>query len=379
MNNLLIGKRTLEAEARLASLVARAPDGIFVLDREGRFAEVNDAGCRMSGYLREEILGLDVEALVPTEDVARLRTTLARLREGGAEFGAWSLRRKDGALLPVEVSACALPDGRRQGIVRDITERRRLEADLRRAIQLRDDVLGIVAHDLRNPLNLIMMQSALLERRDGGPERRAQKPVETIRRAASRMNHLIRDLLDITSMEAERLSVETSRLPTAALVADALEAQRPLASAASIDLRLDLARDLPDVLADRDRMLQVFENLLGNAVKFTGPGGRVTLGAAPREGEILFWVSDTGVGISADDLPRVFDRFWQSKENAHRGAGLGLPIVKGIVEAHGGRAWVESAPAKGSTFYFTVPVAPREGVWTEAAVPRNDEGRQSLL
>jgi len=103
---------------------------------------------------------------------------------------------------------------------------------------------------------------------------------------------------------------------------------------------------------------QVFENLIGNAAKFTGADGRITIGARPRETDVLFWVADTGRGISADDLPHVFDRFWQARKAERRGAGLGLPIVKGIVEAHRGHLWVESTLGLGTTFYFTVPVAP---------------------
>jgi signal transduction histidine kinase len=102
-------------------------------------------------------------------------------------------------------------------------------------------------------------------------------------------------------------------------------------------------------------MLQVFENLVGNAVKFTKPGGSVTLGAVPRAHDVLFWVADTGAGIDEDDLPHVFDRFWQAGHAGRGGAGLGLPIVKGVVEAHGGRAWVESSLGRGSTFFFTIP------------------------
>ena len=105
-------------------------------------------------------------------------------------------------------------------------------------------------------------------------------------------------------------------------------------------------------------LLQVFENLIGNALKFTHPGGRITVGAAPRAGETLFWVADTGSGIASEDVVHVFDRFWQSRKADRRGAGLGLSIVKGIVEAHGGRIWVESLIGRGSTFFFTIPAAP---------------------
>lgn len=234
-------------------------------------------------------------------------------------------------------------------------ENARLYLTAKRAVQARDDVLGIVAHDLRNPLSSIVMQVARLRRPGAEAERRSPKAVDAIERAANRMNRLIQDLLDVTRMEAGCLSVEQGRLHTVQVVSDALAAQKPLASSASLELRLDLAPDLPDVWADRDRLLQVLENLIGNALKFTAPGGRITVGAAPRDGEVLFRVADTGSGIAAEDLPHLFDRFWQARKTGRRGAGLGLPIVKGIVEAHGGRVWVESTPGRGSTFFFTIP------------------------
>jgi signal transduction histidine kinase len=137
-----------------------------------------------------------------------------------------------------------------------------------------------------------------------------------------------------------------------------VEAQRALATSASLELRLEVASELPEVWADRDRLFQVFENLIGNALKFTKAGGRIVVGAVPRDGEVLCWVSDTGSGIAARDVPHLFDRFWQGRDARRHGAGLGLPIVKGIVEAQGGRIWVESTLAQGSTFFFTIPTTP---------------------
>ena len=223
------------------------------------------------------------------------------------------------------------------------------------AAQIRDQVLGFVAHDLRNPLGAITMQAGLLQRRGAEPERRSRKPAETIQRAATRMNRLIQDILDVSRMEGGHLSVEQARVPTEQIVSDSVEAQTPLASSASIDLQLDLETGVSDVWADRDRVLQVFENLIGNAVKFTRPGGRITAGAASHDGEVVFWVKDTGAGISAEELPHVFDRFWQARKARRAGAGLGLQIVKGIVEAHGGRIWVESEVGSGHDVLLHAP------------------------
>lgn len=240
-----------------------------------------------------------------------------------------------------------------------------------RAVQARDDVLGVVAHDLRNPLGIIRMQATSLQRLAPESDPRLRKAALAIERAATRMNRLIEDLLDVARIEAGRLSIEPSRVAAGQLVSDAAECQRALASSAAVELRIDAPEGLPEIWADRDRLLQVFENLVGNALRFTEPGGTVTLGAAQHDGGVVFRVADTGSGIAAEDLPHVFDRFWQARRPGRSGAGLGLAIVKGIVEAHGGNVWVESAPGRGSTFRFTIPAAPRASLGRSEPTPHS--------
>jgi PAS domain S-box-containing protein len=230
------------------------------------------------------------------------------------------------------------------------------------AAQLRDQVLGIVAHDLRNPLSTILLSATAFRRHGPDPERRSQQRVEAIHRAASRMNRLIQDLLDVAVMESAQLSIAPARLSARELIVGAVEMQRPLASSSSLELRVDVDGEVPEIWGDRDRLLQVFENLIGNAIKFTKPGGRITVGATSGDHDVIFRVADTGSGIAPENLLRVFDRFWQASSTKGQGAGLGLPITKGIVEAHGGRIWVESPPSRGTTFSFTIPQAtPEQG------------------
>jgi PAS domain S-box-containing protein len=245
-----------------------------------------------------------------------------------------------------------------------------LYAASRRAIQTRDSVLGIVAHDLRNPLGTILMQAALLRRPGAELAHRCMRSADAIERSGKRMNRIIEDLLDVTRMEEGRLTVEKARVSARQALSDSVEAQEPLATAAALQLELEVAPDLPEVWADRDRLLQILENLIGNAMKFTEAGGIVRVGAALRDGDVLFWVADTGAGISAENLPHIFDRFWQARKNERRGVGLGLPIVKGLVEAHGGRIWVESTFGRGTTFFFTLPAAPRAEQWSPEPAAR---------
>jgi PAS domain S-box-containing protein len=233
----------------------------------------------------------------------------------------------------------------------------RLHEALERAVHARDEVLGIVAHDLRNPLNAIVLRAHTLRRRRGEPERRDQTAVDSIHRSAMSMHRLIGDLLDVVRLEAgQSLSILPKDVPTLGVLTEAIERRLAASPAFHRELRLDATRAPPSIWVDRSRLLQVLDNLLGNAVKFSDK--TITLGSATSNGEALFWVADDGPGISADDLPRVFDRFWQASKADGRGAGLGLSIVQGIVRAHGGRIWVESKLGVGTTFYFALPMSP---------------------
>jgi PAS domain S-box-containing protein len=235
-------------------------------------------------------------------------------------------------------------------------ENGRLYQQALRATRLRDEVLSIVAHDLRNPVAAIVLQAKRLERTMGGGDSH-EKPTDRILRSASRMNRLIGDLLDVTAIEAGQLGVAPATFCPTPLLMDAVEAQRALASSGAIDLQIEVPSELPDIRGDQHRLLQVLENLIGNAIKFTPAEGRIVVGAAAREDDVLFWVADTGGGISPENVPHVFDRFWQARKDGRLGAGLGLAVARGIVEAQGGRIWVESRLGHGSVFFFTVPQA----------------------
>jgi len=259
----------------------------------------------------------------------------------------------------------------------------RLFKEARSAVGTRDEVLRIVAHDLRNPLGTILLSASMLKdpgkgNGNGNGKGHAsgngmvRKSADTIEGAARRMNRLIRDLIDVTRSETGQLEVEHAAIPPKEIVLAAAAAQQTLANDASITIETEAADDLPKMSGDRDRLLQILENLIGNALKFTPAGGKITLAAVAHGDEVQFSVRDTGEGIPAGDLPHIFDRLWaggNGKDNGskthdgsrkHGGSGMGLHIVRALVTAHGGRVWVESAPGQGSTFYFTIPVA-RQG------------------
>jgi signal transduction histidine kinase len=185
----------------------------------------------------------------------------------------------------------------------------------------------------------------------------ARKQVAMVQRAGERMNRLIQDLLDVKRMENGRLAVEARPMDLTVILGEAAEMLRPLAAGASLELQLETPDASLVVVADPQRIQQVLSNLVGNAIKFTPRGGRITVSGIQCRTEARIAVIDTGPGIAAEQLPHIFGQFWQGSRTDRRGIGLGLSIAKGIVEAHSGRIWVESAPGAGSSFFFTLPLA----------------------
>ena len=238
----------------------------------------------------------------------------------------------------------------------------RLYQDVCRAIETRDEVMHLVAHDLRSPLSLISLNidvlSELLEKSGAMDLRdRARRPLRSIRRAVSRSSRLIEDLLDIAALDANRLSVDRRPADPRAIALEALEQSRPIAVDKSIDLEARLPDRLAEIEIDEDRVLQVLSNIFDNALKFTPAGGQVVLRAWETGEEVCFTVRDSGAGISEQELPHLFEPFWHVRRRSGGGTGLGLAIAKGIIEAHGGRISVTSTLGQGSTFLFALPRA----------------------
>lgn len=246
----------------------------------------------------------------------------------------------------------------------DLAERARVEQELHHTVRLRDEVLAIVSHDLRNPVHTIALSAQFLLDQLSGDDGSVpvRRQMEIIRRAAGQMDRMIGDLLDAASIAAGHLSMEPRELYASDLLRGACDALRPLVEEKGIRFACEDAGRDALLRADPDRVLQVLGNLAGNAVKFTPEGGRVALGLRVEEGEAVFSVTDTGQGMSAEQLPHVFEQFWQARRAGRQGTGLGLTIAHGIVAAHGGRIGVESTPGEGSTFYFTVPLAAAVGL-----------------
>jgi signal transduction histidine kinase len=241
----------------------------------------------------------------------------------------------------------------------------RLYLDSQQALRAREEVLAIVSHDLRNPLNAVKLGASLLatsEAISGGD----REQLEIIDISANRMADLIADLLDVTRLEGgKRLPIEPAHVDVEPLFGEAHELFRSQAAANGVHLEYEIEPGTPPIYADRHRVMQVLSNLIGNALKFTPAQGIVSFRAAPHEeGLVLFSVADSGPGIAKQNLKDIFNPYWQAKRTERMGAGLGLPIAKGIVESHGGTIWVESEPGKGTTFFFTLPADRNAGAST---------------
>lgn len=253
------------------------------------------------------------------------------------------------------IPARALSVGREETDKDLLRERARSDLNLAR----RDDFLGIVSHDLRSMLSSIGLSAALIaeESARGQSPPSAARHAKRIQSAIARMNRLIGDLVDVASIEAGALAVAREPGDLAPVVAEAVDTFQAQLAEKHVSLSVELAAPLPAASFDPARILQVLANLLSNAGKFTSAGGKVEIRVEHGDGELICAVSDTGAGIPGDKLETVFQRFLQLAPNDRRGVGLGLYISRSIIQGHGGRIWVESTLAKGSTFYFTIPCA----------------------
>lgn len=283
------------------------------------------------------------------------------LRAGDRPIGGLTLvSAESGRRFGAEDLALAQELARRAALA---VENAQLYAEAQSATRARDEMLAVVAHDLRNPLSTISLGAELLL--DTTPEDSEhafqRRHLATVKRSAERMNRLIQDLLDVSRVAGGKMTMAPKDEDLSLLLAEAAAMLRPLAEARGITFQTRGIRELPRLRVDGARLMQVISNLVGNALKFTPEGGSVTLAGEWGEDGVRVSVIDTGSGISPEQLPHVFGRFWQAHAADRRGLGLGLAIARGIVEAHGGRIWVESELGEGSIFHFTLPArAPAE-------------------
>jgi PAS domain S-box-containing protein len=346
----------------LARLEAQA---FVALDADGRITGWNVGARLLTGWRAEEVLGATLDRFYPEEarTAGEPAASLARARErGGLEIEGWCPRR-DGSRFWAVADVVPVSLGRHLAgyavLARDATERRQAEWDLQRAIRVREEVLAVVSHDLKSPLNALRLGVGLLKKRaeDEGRDEAERRQLDLLDRAVDRMDRLLGDLLDMARLRAGLLPLARGAERVGPLVEDALAEASPAGREGGVDVRL--AGPVPEAVVhcDRQRILQVLANLVGNAVKFAGAGGSVTVAVTTAGDSVLFTVRDTGPGIRPEDLPHVFEPYWTAEGGRKLGTGLGLFIVRGLVEAHGGEMGVDTTPGEGTTFWFTLPRA----------------------
>ncbi len=352
----------------LRLLVDNYPSPVYAKDLEGHYVFANSAYLQLIGYSMQELYGLTDRDLGLSQEAAleidprSLDAQIPIEHEETLTFGErrhtflsvkFPLRDADGNTYAL----CT--------IATDITDRKRIERDRERllqqlesAVKTRDHVLAVVSHDLKNSLGIVKLGSTLLEEMGvthaGDPQVAAT--VDKIDRAANQMDRLIRDLLDVTSLQEGRLSVQAGVCRTNDLLEDALELHRDLARNKAIEIGARHMAENLQVCCDRERVLQVFSNLIGNALKFCRPGDNIELRALRTGEQVCFGVRDSGPGISVEDRAHIFDPYWSGARQLGKGSGLGLWIAKGIIEAHGGSIWLEPDCARGTLFSFTLPL-----------------------
>jgi PAS domain S-box-containing protein len=343
-------RRGLLLELMRYPLDPRSPHPVFTVLETGRpemIPEVGDTLLRALSHDEQQLsiyrsLGLGSLLIVPLVARGETRGAMGFFSEAVHRYGA-----EEAALAQDLALLAALA-----------VDNARLYRNARAAIQARDDMITVVSHDLGNPLSAIRIGTSLLLRSVPPAEQETGgwKHLEFIRQSAEQMERLINDLLDVKRLEAGRVTLQIRDVRIENVVHDVIELFEPIARGRSLELTSELHEPLPTVPADYQRLSQVLSNLLGNALKFTEPGGRVRI-EVRRAGEgLIVAVSDTGRGIAPEHLPHVFDRFWQAQPQIRKGLGMGLAIARGIVEAHGGRIWVESEAGAGTTVLFTLPL-----------------------
>ncbi len=352
------------SEARFRALVEQAADGIFVADARGAYIDVNSAGCAMLGYTRAELLRLTIADVVDPAEVERIGPEVARFEGGEMIVSEWRFRRKDGSSFTGEVRGRQFADGRLQAIVIDITERKAAELALREADQRKDEFLAMLAHELRNPLAPIRYAARVLGKLNVD-EPRVQWARDIIERQVAHLARLVDELLDISRIARGKINLKTARVELSELVRQACEAAQPLMSAKGHHFEAMLPEKRVTIQGDLVRLVQILQNLLDNAAKYTPERGRVELVAGLSGGEVEIEVRDNGAGIPASLLPEVFDLFRQGEHGPDRsqgGLGIGLTLVRQLVELHGGRVEARSGGlGQGASFTVRLPAATDAG------------------
>jgi PAS domain S-box-containing protein len=354
-----------EAQARLAAIVESSQDAIISKTLDGVIRSWNIGAERLFDYAPQEAIGRPITLIIPPDRRDEEYEILARISRGERIEHFETVRvSKHGRLIDISLTVSPIRDGEGRvvgasKVARDITDRKRIDKALQEANQRKDQFIALLAHELRNPL--APLRNGLQVLRLAGTDSIAiAQAREMMDRQLSHMVRLIDDLLDISRVSQNKMELRRSRVLLKDVISSAVETARPAIEEAGLEFTISLPPEAVSLDADLTRLAQVFSNLLNNSAKYTERGGGILLAAERQGGEVIVSVRDTGIGIPANDLPRIFDMFSQvdrSIERSTGGLGIGLALVKGLVEMHGGAVTATSAgQGKGSTFTVKLPV-----------------------
>jgi PAS domain S-box-containing protein len=366
LENAELYQDVTKSKAYIENLVENAADLIITTDLDDRILTWNRGAEVLFGYDKDEVIGKHLSILLPPERFHELEEMRAKVQISGAlrDIEIRS-KRKDGVMIYLSLSVSPIRDleGKIVGFLRvakDITEKKRYERRLKELDKMKSDFVSNVSHELRTPLTSIKGSvDNMLDGLTGSLNEKQVRYLSRIKSNTDRLSRLINDLLDLSRIEAGRVEVRPTTLPLAALAEEVAEHLKALAAEKLIRIEVPSADPSVTVWADRDKVTQVLMNLIGNAVKFTPQGGKITV-AVEKNGNdyIQISVADTGPGILPEERNRIFSKFYQVaniEKQKPKGSGLGLAISKALVEMHGGKIWMESEIGRGSTFYFTLP------------------------
>jgi len=350
-------------EAQFRALANAIPQMVWIAHCDGKRTWFNDRWYEYTGLPFEEMRDHGWHRVHHPDHGPRvIAGQLEAFGRGEVWEDSFPLRRADGEYrwflsraVPIRDASGAIQ--RWFGSNTDVTEQMRALDAAQSARQLRDDMVAVVAHDLRNPLQTIVMGAGALQAASADADKR-ERMVAIIRKTAVGMGRLLDDLLDVSRMDAGTFAVAKRPLQVESIVSAALELFEARAAENAVRLETRVEPELGEFPADHDRLVQVLSNLVGNAMKFTPRGGHIEVACAAAGDAIEFRVSDTGPGIAPEHQERLFEKFWRADPASHAGAGLGLAISRGIVQAHGGTIRVESTPGRGTAVHFTIPKGP---------------------
>ncbi len=365
-------KRLRKSEKKYRDLVEGINEGVWAIDENANTVFVNRAMAKMLGYEPEEMLGRHLFSFMEESEILKAKSDLEKRKSGISEKHEFEFLRKDGTGIHTHLTTAPVIDdaGNYRGAVAavmDITEKKRIENDLLKAKEIaetasksKSDFLANMSHELRTPLNAIIGFSEFMLKADSeGLTKNHIEYLERIYSAGQHLLSLINDILDLSRIEAGKMELFAENIDLPGTLEYCMTMFREKARNHRIKMTFEADEAPKIVRADLRKLKQIVINLLSNALKFTPDGGEVQVAASLNGGEVLISVRDSGIGFKPEDMKRIFAPFERAGENANKnieGTGLGLSMVKRLVELHGGRVWAESAPGEGSSFYFTIPI-----------------------